>query len=87
MNLDEETYKSRGYPEALKQTPKSMGEIMGYCETLNIFNTYQFKDYSKYDLTLFDEEAKRAYRDSHFEKDLQSAYDLGCRIAQKAKSL
>lgn len=61
MNLDEETYKSRGYPEVLKQTPKSMGEIMGYCETLNIYNTYQFRDYSK--------------------------YDLGCRIAQKAKSL
>ena len=70
-----------------QQTPKSMEEIMGYCETLNIYNTYQFKDYSRYDLTLFNEEDKRAYRDAHFENDLKNAYDLGCRIAQKAKSI
>ena len=70
-----------------QQTPKSMEEIMGYCETLNIYNTYQFKDYSRYDLTLFNEEDKRAYRDAHFETDLKNAYDLGCRIAAKAKSI
>lgn len=87
MNLTAEMYESWGYEEALKQTPKSMGEIMGYCETLNIFNTYQFRDYSKYDITLFDENAKREYRDAHFENDLKSAYDLGCRIAQRAKSI
>ncbi len=87
MNLTEEMYKDWGYPEALKQTPKSMGEIIGPCETLNIFNTYQFRDYSKYDITLFDENAKREYRDTHFENDLKAAYDLGCRIAKKAKSL
>lgn len=87
MNLDEQTYKDWGYDEALKQTPKSMGEIMGYCETLNIYNTYQFKDYSRYDLTLFDESAKRAYRDSHFETDLRNAYELGRRIAERAKSV
>ncbi len=87
MNLTKEMYDDWGYEEALKQTPKSMGEIMGYCETLNIFNTYQFKDYSRYDLTLFNEEDKRAYRDAHFETDLKNAYDLGCRIAAKAKSI
>jgi hypothetical protein len=62
-----------------------MDLIMGYCETLNICNTYQFKDYSRYDITLFNEEDKRAYRDSHFEGDLKKAYDLGCRIAERAK--
>ena len=79
--------KDWGYDEALKQAPKSMGEIMGYCETLNIYNTYQFKDYSRYDLTLFDESAKRAYRDSHFDIDLRNAYELGRRIAERAKSV
>ena len=85
MNLTEETYESWGYEEALKQTPKSMGEIMGCCETLNIFNTYQFKDYSRYDITLFDESQKRKYRDSHFEQDMKAAYDLGRRIAERAR--
>ncbi|MBR6205350.1 MAG: flavodoxin family protein [Candidatus Methanomethylophilaceae archaeon] len=87
MNLTEEMYKEWGYAEALKQTPKSIDEIMGCCETLNIFNTYQFKDYSRYDITLFDEEEKRAYRDSRFESDLKNAFELGCRIAKRAKSL
>ena len=62
-----------------------MGEIMGCCETLNIFNTYQFKDYSRYDITLFDESQKREYRDSHFEQDMRAAYDLGRRIAERAR--
>ncbi|MBO5600815.1 MAG: hypothetical protein J5897_07235 [Candidatus Methanomethylophilus sp.] len=39
------------------------------------------------DLTLFNEEDKRAYRDAHFETDLKNAYDLGCGIAAKAKSI
>ena len=64
-----------------------MGEIMGCCETINIFNTYQFKDYSRYDITLFDESQKKEYRDRHFEQDLKSAYDLGCRIAERAKKV
>jgi multimeric flavodoxin WrbA len=85
MNLTKEVYDEWGYAEALKQTPKSMAEIMGYCETLNIYDTYQFKDYSRYDVTLFDEEKKRRYRDSHFETDLKNAYDLGRRIAERAK--
>ena len=54
-------------------------------EALNICNTYQFKDYSRYDITLFNEEDKRAYRDSRFEGDLKKAYELGCRIAERAK--
>ncbi|MBQ3686066.1 MAG: flavodoxin family protein [Candidatus Methanomethylophilaceae archaeon] len=87
MNLPEDMYESWGYKDALRHTSESMDLIMGYCETLNIFNTYQFRDYSRYDITLFNEEDKRAYRDSHFETDLKNAYDLGCRIAEKAKSI
>jgi len=85
MNLSEEMYKDWNYAQILKETPSSMELIMGYCETLNIFNTYQFKDHSRYDLTLFNEEDKRAYRDSHFETDLKNSYELGVRIAKKAK--
>ncbi len=84
MNLPEEMYKDWNYAQILKETPSSMDLIMGYCETLNICNTYQFKDYSRYDITLFNEEDKRAYRDSHFETDLKNSYELGVRIAKKA---
>lgn len=87
MNLPQEMYESWGYRQALKETPSSIDLIMGSCETLNVFNTYQFGDYSRYDLTLFDEEAKRRYRDAHFEEDLKRAYDLGVRVAERARNV
>ena len=64
-----------------------MKQIMGHNELLYICNTYQFRDYSKYEFNLFDEAEKRAYRDAHFEEDLQAAYDLGVRIAKRAAEI
>ena len=37
-----------GLAEASKHTPKSMEEIMGCCETLNIFNANQYEDFSRH---------------------------------------
>ena len=56
---------------------------LGEPEPLIAYNTYQVKDYSRFELAGFSEEAKRQYRDSHWEEDLQRAYDAGCRMAEK----
>jgi hypothetical protein len=37
-------------------------------------------------MTLFSEEDKRAWRDAHFQADLQSARDLGVRLVERAKT-
>ncbi len=87
MNVPEEGLSQWGYDKHLAITPSNMEAVMGYSETLFICNTYQFKDYSRYDANLFSEEVKREYRDTHFEIDLKNAYDLGCRIAAKAKEI
>ncbi|MBR1550340.1 MAG: flavodoxin family protein [Bacteroidales bacterium] len=50
-------------------------------EKLFAYNTYQVKDYSRYELSGFSEEAKRRYRDTHWQSDLQSAYEAGRRMA------
>ena len=47
------------------------------------YNTYQVKDYSRFELGGFSEEAKRQYRDEHWEKDLQKAYDAGRKMAEE----
>ncbi len=47
-------------------------------------DTYQFTDYARYDVTLFDEAAKRAHRDAQFPTDLARARDLGKRLVAKA---
>lgn len=56
----------------------------GASETLYACNTYQFADYSRYDMTLFTEEEKRAYRDAQFPIDLANARALGRRLVEKA---
>ena len=55
------------------------------CESLFVCNTYQFKDYFKYDINLFKEEDKAKYRDEHFNIDLENAYNLGKRLVEMTK--
>ena len=56
---------------------------LGEPEKLTAYNTYQVKNYDRYELAGFSEEAKRKYREEHWEKDLQSAYDAGRRMAER----
>ena len=55
--------------------------------TMCSFDTYQFNDYSRYDMTLFNEEDKRQYRDAHFEEDLENAYQMGLSIGKKTRQI
>lgn len=57
-------------------------QALGTPEKLIAYNTYQVKNYANYELAGFSEEAKRSYRDAHWEDDLQKAYQAGMRIAQ-----
>ena len=51
----------------------------------DVYNTYQFSDYSRYDFNAFSEEDKRKYRDEHYDIDLKNAYELGKRLVQKVQ--
>ncbi len=46
------------------------------------YNTCQVGKYDNYELGSFSEEAKRAWRDLHWEDDLQKAYDAGRQMAE-----
>ena len=56
--------------------------MLGYSEVLYSCDTYQFIDYSKYDIDLFDETEKAKVRDEQFPKDLENAYNLGKRLIE-----
>lgn len=60
-------------------------QALGEPEKLFAYNTYQVKNYDRYELAGFDEEAKRKYREEHWEEDLQAAFDAGRRMAEMAK--
>ena len=56
---------------------------LGEPEHINAYNTYQVKNYDRFELAAFSESAKRQYRDENWEQDLQKAYDAGKRMAEK----
>ena len=59
-----------------------IAQALGQPEKLTAYNTYQVKNYDRYELGGFSEEAKRQYRDEHWEEDLQNAFEAGKRMAE-----
>lgn len=86
MNCPKEMMERFDYPTLLESNTETLKTVFGACETLYACNTYQFSDYSRYDMTLFTEEEKRAYRDANFEKDIENARALGKRLVEKSLS-
>ena len=84
MNCPESMMKDIGYPTLLEANTQTLAAVFGASETLYACNTYQFADYSRYDMTIFTEEEKRAHRDAHFATDLANAHALGKRLVERA---
>lgn len=87
MGCPEEMMAECHYPEMFAETEKFLKMLFGYGETLYTYNTYQFDDYSKYDVAEYVEPMRAKQREEQFPKDLQSAYELGKRLVQKATGL
>jgi multimeric flavodoxin WrbA len=79
MNGTPEMNNSQGYG-SMEYCIKS---ALGDPERLIAYNTYQVKNYDRYELAGFSEEAKRNYRDTHWEEDLNQAFEAGKRMAEK----
>jgi len=82
MNVREEQMKQIGYDRSLGLAEMVMARIFGESESLFVCDTYQFDDYSKYETTVFDVEAKAKRRKEEFPKDCQKAFEMGVRVAQ-----
>ncbi len=79
MNGLPDNNNSQGYGSMEYCITNALGEP----EHINAYNTYQVKNYDRFELAGFSEEAKRQYRDEHWEQDLQKAYDAGKQMAEK----
>lgn len=86
MNLDEKRMREWGYVEALRGLENRLGSIFGSSEALYVTDTYQFKDYSKYEVTAFNEELKAKRRKEVFPQDCEKAFDMGVRFATNGVS-
>ena len=79
MNGTPERNNSQGYGSMEYCIQTALGEP----EHLIAYNTYQVKNYERFELASFSEEAKRQWRDEHWEQDLQKAFDAGKKMAEK----
>ena len=79
MNGLPDNNNSQGYGTMEYCITNALGEP----EHINAYNTYQVKSYDGFELAGFSEEAKRQWRDEHWEKDLQKAYDAGRQMAER----
>ena len=78
MNGLPERNNSQGYGSMEYCISTALGEP----ERLIAYNTYQVKNYDRFELASFSEAAKRQYRDEHWEQDLQKAFEAGQRMAE-----
>ncbi len=63
--------------ELFQQALKGAQEAGAETKTLYAYNTTQFSDYAKYESSIFDPQAKAAYREEMFPKQCAAAYELG----------
>ena len=65
------------YTELMNRYKGMFERFVGPCSTLTAGNTLQVKDYSIYNWTIFDPEAKFRSREEDFPGKLAAAYELG----------
>lgn len=80
MNVPEEMCPN----QVLASTEYFIGHIFRAPRRICAYNTYQFKDYSKYKVEVFDEEQKKQYHDKIFPVELREAFSLGMEMAAEA---
>lgn len=83
MNGTPERNNSNGYGSMAY----SIAAALGKPERLVAYNTYQVKNYDRYELAAFSEEAKRKWREAHWEEDLRKAFEAGCQLAGQIAGL
>lgn len=85
MNASEESSRQIGYHDLHDHFEMGLSMVFTKPEHLYVYETYQFKDYSKYVSDAFDEKERKQIRKTRFPKDLESAFELGKKIAIQAK--
>lgn len=79
-NASEDFYAQIGYDEMLKRYQESLSNFVGPTKILISSDTLQVKDYSRYNWTMFDPDAKLARHKTVFPEDMKKAFALGAEM-------
>ena len=81
MNATKEFYEKL-YKEQFETYADELRALNGEVCLYPVYNTLQVKDYSKFDMSSFNEEEKKSAHEMCFPTDLEGAYKLGARLSQ-----
>ncbi|MBQ9488285.1 MAG: flavodoxin family protein [Selenomonadaceae bacterium] len=83
MNMNEDHWAQFNMAERVGMYEGTAERILGVApKILHAFNTVQFKDYSKYESSIFDAEEKFAYREKNWAAQCKDAYKIGRDLVQ-----
>lgn len=67
----------------MEENEAIIANALGKPERIEIYNTLQVKDYSRYEMGGFNLEAKQRWHEEHWQQDLDRCRDAGKRMAEK----
>jgi multimeric flavodoxin WrbA len=83
MNVPESVLVSSGYAGRFSAYAALLERVLGPSHSLCVTETLQVDDYSKYHMTMFNEEERRERRGKIFPLDCEKARELGARLVEK----
>jgi len=81
-NAPEAFYAPEGYGRVVSNYRNTLSGFIGPTKVILSTDTLQVKDYSKYDWTMFDPEAKKARHETVFSEDKETAFNLGAEMVR-----
>lgn len=81
MNMTEKQLKTSGFTSIIKTQDNTLQLLNGSVHKLICADTYQFKNYAKYNAGGIDEPHKEQVRLHQFPVDCEKAYELGVQLA------
>jgi len=78
----EALYAQVGYDKMLEKYQKSLNGAVGSTKIMICSDTLQVDDYSKYEWTMFDPEAKKERHEKVFPDDMKKAFALGTEMTE-----
>ncbi|MDR2393361.1 MAG: flavodoxin family protein [Treponema sp.] len=80
MNVSEELLTKIGYDNKFKFYEDRFNQIIGPSKTVYATETWQTRDYSKYEMSMFDEAERKQRHETVFPVDLKRAFDMAASL-------
>ena len=81
-NCSEDFYSQIGYDKMLENYKNTLSGMVGPTKVMVSGDTLQVNDYSKYNWTMFDPEAKKVRHDTIFPQEMEKAFLLGAEMVK-----